>query len=172
MNNVRARHAVPQQKKEITVKKFFSRLFSCVAIVAAIAFLAPAPAHAAEGVPTVVSLALPGGTSNIGTNVTPVATLNYSNLYVSGFTADARSSFRPQSYQYAIGGTLIATGTVTLARSAGGPVFATITIASNALSSVSFEANAWYFFRGDVIYAKASFTNAGTFSIVSSPSTP
>jgi hypothetical protein len=145
------------------MQKHLTRLICAVAIVAACAILTPAPAQAADGVPAIVSLTLPGGSSNVGTNATPCTS---SNVYSVGITADARSSFKPLAYQYAINGSLATAGTISLRRAASGPVFATVTVATGTLSSVAFETNAWYWFRNDRIHATASFTNTGTFAVM------
>lgn len=143
--------------------KRLSLFVSCLAACAALAILAPAQAHAQASVPVSISMTLPGGSSNIATNTTPVASLAYSNVYTTGYTASGRSSLKPIAYEYAVAGTLSTAGTISLRRSAGGPVYATVTVATNALSSVSFETNTWYWLRGDQIHATGSFTNPATF---------
>lgn len=145
------------------MNKLFSSLLLGAAIVAMCSVVAPTPAMADDGVPATVSLSLPGGSSNIGTNAT---VLTSSNLYSVGITAAARSSFKPIAYQYAIDGSLATAGTISLRRSAGGPVFATITVATGTLASVSFETNSWYWLRNDRIHATASFTNTGNFTVM------
>jgi len=162
--------SINNQHKEITVKNLFSCILAAGAIMAAAAFIAPATAQAADGVPCVVALTLPGGSTNVAVVSTNTSAswvpLGGSNVYTVGFTADARSSLKPLAYQYAINGTLATAGTITFSRSPSGPIFATVTVATNALSAVSFESNAWYFIRGDTIYTKASFTNSGSVAVI------
>jgi hypothetical protein len=145
------------------MKHLFARLLLTATIVAACSVLTPAPALAADGVPAIVSLTLPGGSSNIGTNATVCTS---SNVYSSGITANARSSFKPVAYQYAIDGSLATAGTISLRRATGGPVYATITVATGTLASVAFETNSFYWLRNDRIHATASFTNTGNITVM------
>lgn len=128
-----------------------------------LALLAPVPAaQADDGVPAALSLTLPGGSSNVGTNG---AVLTSTNVYTVGITSPARSSFQPLALEYSITGTLAADATLTLRRKAGGPIYTSIAIPSNSLSGVSFITNKFYFIRLDQIYATCSATNAGTVAI-------
>ena len=51
------------------MKKLSTRILAVAAALAVLAVLAPVPAaHAADGVPVSITMTLPGGSSNVGTN--------------------------------------------------------------------------------------------------------
>jgi hypothetical protein len=141
------------------MKKFISRLICAVAIVAMCAILTPAPAHAADGVPCTLTLTFPGGASNIGSNTTYLAGSSYT-YYSNGITANARSSLRPLAYAYTVAGTN--SSTIKFRQSSTGPVWATLTVSSNATTNVTFETNNWNWLRGQQIYAVCSVTDTAT----------
>jgi len=111
---------------------------------------------AADGRPTEKSLALPGG--GTGTNIASAA-------YSAGIGQSVYTCFRPLAYEIVFASALPDAKTVSIRRSATGPVYATFTVASNATSAVSFETNEWYVLRGQTFYVETTATNAGTLVI-------
>jgi len=71
-----------------------------------------------------------------------------------------------KAVEYTLGSATTTNGTMAIKRIASGPTYKSITVASNATSSVSFETNGWYWFTGDTIYVSTTVTNAGTVTLI------
>lgn len=128
---------------------------SLLALLAAVAVVGCQPAPAiADGVPTDITVALPGGASNVGTV-----------LYTAGLTAASRSALRPLAVSWTCAG-LNATNVITLGKAAGGAAWETVGIAAAASANgVKLLTSEWYWLRGDTIAIKASVTNAMTVTL-------
>ena len=140
------------------MKKIHSLLMIGAVVALVAVATAPIPAQAVNGVPVDVSLTMPGGATNVGTNVTLAA----SNYYSNGISQSARSTLQPIVVQYAITGALAEPATLSFRRATGGPVYYTVPIATNALAGVAYVTNTFYWLKGDQIHATLSCTNSGT----------
>ena len=147
------------------MKKLSTRILAVAAALAVLAVLAPVPAaHAADGVPVSITMTLPGGSSNVGTNATY---LTYSNVYSVGISSSARSTLQPKAAEYTFAGVLgtSVTATVTFARAAAGPTYESFAVVGTAATNQSgayFFTNTWYWIRNDRVYVSCSATNSGT----------
>ena len=111
------------------------------------------PARAADGTPCDVSIALPGGTTNVGTNA-----------YTAGIMQPANTALRPLAVSYAFSGVAATNRTITLRKASGGPPWATIALGNTTATStnyagVSLVTSEWYWRRGDTLHVTAGVTN-------------
>lgn len=123
-------------------------------LVAALVALVSTPVQAA-GVPVEVSLTLSGGGTNIA-----------SSTFANAVSRDVYSALKLKAVEYSLSGTITNAATLAVKRSASGSTYKSITVATNALSSVSFETNDWYWFTGDTPYVTCSVTNGGTVKLI------
>lgn len=135
------------------MKKFHVLTIAALA-ACLLGLFAAEPARAADGTPCDVAIALPGGTTNVGTSA-----------YTTGIMHPANSALRPLAVSYAFGGVAATNGTITLRKAAGGPAWATITLGNTEATSTNYVGvtlltSEWYWRRGDTVHVTASVTNA------------
>ena len=110
----------------------------------------------ADGVPLEIELTLSGGATNVA-----------SATFADCVSRDVYSSMQLLAVEYDITGSITNAATLAIKRSADGPTYKSITVASNVTSGVSFETNVWHWFAGDTIYVPCSgITNAGTVTLI------
>jgi hypothetical protein len=124
---------------------------------AALILCLPKPAVAADGTPVNVTLACPGGATNVGTD-----------LYDEGIAQPANSALRPLAVSWVYTGTVVTNKTIILRKAAGGPAWHTISHGTGggaSYSGVAFITDEWYWRRGDTVHVTLSGTNLCTVTV-------
>jgi hypothetical protein len=137
-------------------KHLLSILTAVLAVVAIGAALLPQPAVAGTGTPVDITIALPGGATNVG-----------SDTYDTAYAAAANSVLQPIAISWLYAGTTATNKTITVRKSATGPAWHTISHltggGSAAYKGVEFVTSEWYWLRpNDVIHVTGSSTNPCT----------
>lgn len=109
----------------------------------------------AEGFPNEVSITLPGGATN-------VVSVPFTNIV----SRSVFSAFKLKAVEYSYNGSTVAAGTLAIGRTASGPTYKSITLASNVTSGVSFETNDYHFLNTAGVYLSSSWTNSGTVKLI------
>jgi hypothetical protein len=129
-------------------------LMVLAAVLALVAWFAPAAWSQGQGTPVTLSVSLPGGTNNVA-----------AVSYAQGIAQPANSAIRVTAIEWVYTGTAATNGTLSVRRASGGPVFKTVAHEDGGgagYSGVSFETNTWFIRRGESPTVTASITNAAT----------